>query len=236
MSESRNSITSSAVKKEAGKLGADLCGIAPVSRFSDAPPGFHPVDVYPECRSVIVFGKRLPPALLDATSLLPYSFANDLSRLYQLDIIAVELCNRLEDLGVNAVPVPSDAPYEHWEADRKHGCGILSLRHAAVQAGLGVLGKNTLLITKKYGNMINLGAVLADVELKPDPLVQQELCLKGCEKCLKACPVGALNGTTAEQKKCRENTFYQNSRGFNLTGCATCRSVCPASKKAIKTK
>ncbi len=51
------------VKQKAMKLGADICKIAAVDRFKDAPKGFHPRDIYPECQSVVVF--------LSATVLMP---------------------------------------------------------------------------------------------------------------------------------------------------------------------
>ena len=38
--------------------GADLCGIAGIERFSDAPEGYHPTDVLPDCKSVIVIAKK----------------------------------------------------------------------------------------------------------------------------------------------------------------------------------
>ena len=41
-------------------LGADLCGIASIDRFDDAPEGYHPLDVLPTCKSVISFGCRFP--------------------------------------------------------------------------------------------------------------------------------------------------------------------------------
>lgn len=41
-------------------LGADLCGIASIDRFADAPAGYHPLDVLPTCKSVISFGCRFP--------------------------------------------------------------------------------------------------------------------------------------------------------------------------------
>ena len=41
-------------------LGADLCGIASIDRFNDAPKGYHPTDVLPTCKSVISFGCRFP--------------------------------------------------------------------------------------------------------------------------------------------------------------------------------
>ena len=42
-----------AVKKMAKQKGADVCRVAPVSRFEDAPKGFHPHDIHQECESVI---------------------------------------------------------------------------------------------------------------------------------------------------------------------------------------
>ena len=55
-------MTSREVKEIAYKLGAELCGIAGLDRFSDAPEGYHPRDVWPGCRSVISFACRFPAA------------------------------------------------------------------------------------------------------------------------------------------------------------------------------
>ena len=43
-------------------LGAELCGVASLDRFADAPAGYHPLDVWPGCRSVISFACRFPAA------------------------------------------------------------------------------------------------------------------------------------------------------------------------------
>ena len=53
-----NTLTAELIKQRAAELGADLCGIAPVERFSQAPAGFHPTDVLPDCRSVISVAAR----------------------------------------------------------------------------------------------------------------------------------------------------------------------------------
>ncbi|MFX1365947.1 MAG: hypothetical protein ACFE9Y_13605, partial [Promethearchaeota archaeon] len=53
-----NDINSNYIKNRINNLGADLCGIASVDRFKDAPKGFHPIDIFPECKSIIVFLKR----------------------------------------------------------------------------------------------------------------------------------------------------------------------------------
>lgn len=45
------------VKEIMKSLGADLCGIASIDRFANAPEGYHPLDVFPLCKSVISFGE-----------------------------------------------------------------------------------------------------------------------------------------------------------------------------------
>ena len=214
------------IKAVARGLGVDLCGIAPVGRFGGAPRGFRPTDIYAECRSVLVFAKRLPREALRAASCVAYSHVNAMVNT-EVDLMAVELSRRLEDAGVGALPVPSDDPYEYWEPDRLHGRAILSLRHAGRLAGLGHLGRNTLLINEKFGNMIQIGAVLLDAELNGDPLASYEVCPEDCNLCIDTCPVGALDGDTVVQKLCRPLACNLNERGFILKKCNLCRSVCP---------
>jgi hypothetical protein len=51
-------LESKKVKEMIKRMGSDLCGIAPVERFNEAPDGFHPTDIYNECKSVVVFAKK----------------------------------------------------------------------------------------------------------------------------------------------------------------------------------
>ena len=113
------SVDAITVKKIAMSLGADLCGIAPADRFEGAPKGHHPKDIYPECRSVIVFAKRMPAGLLDAKSCVPYTQVSHIIN-QELDKLGISLGLALEDLGARAVPLPADDPYEHWEIGRAH--------------------------------------------------------------------------------------------------------------------
>ena len=46
------------IKKIVYPLGADVCGFANIGRFDNAPKGFHPLDVYAETKSIIVFGSN----------------------------------------------------------------------------------------------------------------------------------------------------------------------------------
>jgi epoxyqueuosine reductase QueG len=208
--------------------GADLCGIAPASRFDGAPAGFRPTDIYPACKTVLVFARALPHSTLHASSCVPYTHIGELVT-HEVETMTLEVCRRLEKLKITAVPVPTDVPYEHWEPDKTRGMGILSMRHAAMLAGLGVLGKNTLLINPKYGNMVQIGAILLDVELEGDPIIEdgEKLCPKTCHNCLEKCPTKALDGKTVDQRLCRPLSQFKNAKGYTLKKCNICRKVCP---------
>ncbi|MCX6249285.1 MAG: epoxyqueuosine reductase [Bacteroidetes bacterium] len=219
-------LKSEKIKFLAIDLGADLCGIASVDKFSAAPEGFRPTDVYSKCKSVVVFLKKMPPEVILAENPVPYSHTADL--LYAaLDQIGLKLCAELERLNIHTVPVPTDVPYLYYDADNKHGMGIISMRHAAYNAGLGILGRNTLLINKEFGNIVYIGAVLIETEVEPDPVVTDFSCPPNCKLCLDACPVKALDGKTVNQKLCREFSYIQHPRGWDIYTCNACRKVCP---------
>jgi epoxyqueuosine reductase len=206
--------------------GADLCGIASKSRFRDAPAGFRPTDIYSKCQSVIVFAKRMPSGPLFAENCVPYTHINAvLTR--KVDELGIDIAIKLDKEGLKPVPVPSDDPYEHWEPERSYGRAILSMRHAGYLAGLGVLGKNTLLINKDFGNMIQIGAILVNIELEADPLADYEGCPSNCRLCIDSCPQKALDGKTVNQKLCRPISNYQTEKGYYLKKCSLCRGICP---------
>jgi epoxyqueuosine reductase len=214
------------IKSLALSLGADRCGIAGAERFDDAPAGFHPRDIYKDCQSVIVFIKRMPVASVGTGNAVVYTHTAEF--LYkELDRIGMALCYQLEKKGMNVVPVPTDVPYMHWEPERMHGMGILSMRHSARNAGLGILGRNTLLINKELGNIVYIGAILTDDKLEPDPLVTDFHCPPHCHLCLDACPVQALDGITVNQEKCRLHSTLEHPRGWDLYICSKCRLACP---------
>lgn len=213
------------IKQFVLKAGADVCGIADAGRFACAPQGFHPRDIFKDCRSVVVFGKALPKGLSSVSPRIIYNHMTEIN-LKELDRIALNAALEIESMGGTAAPLPSDTPYDYWESGTLTGKGVISMRHAAVLAGLGSMGKNTLVINETYGNLLNFGAVLTDLELRPDEL-SGELCIEGCSRCIDACPQHALDGVTANQKLCRPFAYGANDRGFGVVNCNRCRLACP---------
>ncbi len=225
-------ITSKEIKDYAARLGADLCGIASLDRFKDAPKGFHPTDVYKNTKSVISIACRIPETPLYVDSPSPYTAIEDLI-LSKVSQLVIELSLYIEQKGYHAVMIPS-FPYDYWDPETLTGKGILSLKHLGYKSGLGTIGKNSLLCNVKYGNLIKLGAVITDAELIPDEMVVNALCIESCTRCIDICPVGAIGvDTVVSQKKCREYAEIQNTRGAEIYACHECRTVCPNSNGSL---
>jgi epoxyqueuosine reductase len=218
-------MNSTLVKQQVQKLGAQLCGIAPVSRFSKAPEGFSPFDLFSGTRSIISFAKQIPRSLLDLPTFIPYTVSDSIV-LSEAHRIAFELSLFIESKGFQAVMVPSE-PYEYWDAETKTGKGLVSLKHLAYQCGLGVFGRNHLLYNPHIGNLMKIGAVLTDAILEPDEVLEQEICKPSCLLCTKSCPSGALSVSGVNQLLCRNFSETKNKKGIDVYTCVTCRKVCP---------
>lgn len=216
-------ITNKEVKNIALSLGADLCGIASVDRFGDAPKGFHPLDVFPSCKSVISFAVRFPVGGLLCDTPIPYTRIRN-SLTPKMDAIALNLCIELEKKGIVSVPIPTNESL--WDSNTERWRSIISQKHAAQAAGLGTIGRHSLLITPQFGSMVWLGCVLCDAEVEPDE-VFADICV-GCSKCVRACPVNALEEKEINQQKCWDNAFGDDEKlQAWVISCHKCRDACP---------
>ncbi len=219
-------MTARSIKDFALEAGADLVGIAPVERFVGAPAGHLPGDILAGAKSVVSLALRIPAGVLSGPATSYQAAMNAVHA--ELDRLALAVALRLEASGGRAVPVPSDEPYRHWEPGRSYGRGDLSHKHAAQAAGLGRMGRNSLLITREHGNMVHLVSVVTDTELAPDPMMDWEPCPKGCERCIKACPAGAIaEGMRVEQSACRPVVMQRLAKGAVVESCWACRMACP---------
>jgi epoxyqueuosine reductase len=209
------------VKKAALELGAELCGIAAADGFSGAPEGHHPHDLLPGCRSVIVLGSRFPLAAMDGGPEI-YTLVRD-QMTQVMNALSAALAVDLRSGGART-RVQRSLGCE-WEASGRLRAP-LSLKHAAVLAGLGKIGRNTLLVNDRLGNMVWLSAVLTDLELEADPPADYDPCPPGCRLCAKACRFHALDGEWMGQRACYDNG-YRVEDGMETILCWACRKACP---------
>lgn len=218
---------SQAVKRQALDLGAALCGIADADRFAGAPAGHHPHELLPGSRSVIVVAKPFPVDELSVAS-IQYTDARDRMTL-ELNDLAKSLAAWLVNQGSRARPIDSMGNGV-WEADGRFR-DVLSLKHSAHLAGLGIFGKNQLIINDRYGNMVWFAAVITDLVLQADEGAAYQVCPPGCNLCLKSCPSGALGGELLQQATCYRHAYRnpldENGQPHETIVCNTCRVVCP---------
>lgn len=108
-------------------------------------------------------------------------------------------------LGSPAMTVPVAYPMD-YSTPEKIGVAEVSLRHAAVAAGLGSFGRHNLVVHPRFGSRVIFAAVLTKLDLAPDLPVEKNPCTD-CGLCVSNYPAGALNkeGKT-DVMKCLQNS------------------------------
>lgn len=123
--------------------------------------------------------------------------------------------------------------------------GPLLEKELAARAGLGWIGKNTLLITENFGSWVFLGEILSDIELIPDEPAENRC--GDCDICISTCPNKALiESYTLDTKKCTAFQTVKKKGGLPfwfpdknndyIFGCDICQEVCPYNVNASITK
>lgn len=206
--------------------GADICGFANIDRINSAPEGFAPTDVYKDCRSVLVLGLALTKGLSQVSPQLIYNYYNSYI-ITMVDDLLLRTAKQIEKkFGGFAVPLPSDMAGS-WNEETKTAHGILSMKHLAVQAGIGFMGKNTILCNEHFGNLMTIGAILLNIDLPSDNLCKN-YCPPKCHICIDNCPAHAINEDgTVNQNLCRPIAYGTTFRGYSTVECNRCRMGCP---------
>jgi len=245
------------LKQQAHALGFDLAGIAPASpadsfdRLSDwLQRGFagemgymrrhaearrHPASILPNVRSVVMVGMNYENRAAAAGE--PHVECGQVARYARGPDYHAVLKGRLGCL----------LDWIRREMPECRGRGVVDTaplleRDFARRAGLGWFGKNTMLINKRLGSYFFLGALLLDIELRPDGAHENSHC-GTCTACLDACPTGAFTSPgELDSRKCISYLTIELrgaipvplrfDMGNWLFGCDVCQEVCPWNKRA----
>lgn len=226
----------SEITRVARSKGVDLVGFADVSIFPEAEnKTWNPSYYLPDAKTVIVMGLKLNDALWDSlTGTYDVHSANLMSYLLHynydlLDFAAVQVARYIEELGYDAYPIQARTESKK----EKVYIGYFPFKEAARLAGMGGIGKNTLLITPEFGPRARLVSVITDLEIEDSKRqvvdkTTEETC-GDCSVCIDRCPVHALSYKDdvpmIDRRKCQG---YMDV----AQGCALCQGSCTKGREA----
>ena len=112
-----------------------------------------------------------------------------------------------------------------------------SFKYAAVNAGLGWIGKNDVVITEKYGPRVRLSAILIDHQFTYGQRITKSNCPDSCKKCVEICPCNALHDVKwdintlrndiIDYKLCNRKRSLYIERHGRKNACGLCMAACP---------
>jgi epoxyqueuosine reductase QueG len=208
------------VREKALEWGADLVGFASVIHFKDFPSEHYPRTMLEDAKTVIVIGLHMVDPSLDLwLQTDEWKEKGRPSRAFEDEIlraISYRIALFIERAGHRTRVVPYDPS--------------LYLKESGYYAGLGVFGKNNLLLNPEYGPNIRLRALVTDAQFKPDPLIKEDLC-KDCTSCIEACPANAL-AQGYDRVKCLNysENHLEHFVGKAVLWCIKCIESCPYTK------
>jgi len=224
--------------------GADMERLSFVQKkFAEATPlsggidtVFQPKDLLPEAKSVVIVGA---PGFL--------------GRMQSFEECRKELLGCAEQSHVNVKYLQNNAERSSkltdFFAGKGYQCfsmtgGSFPIKLMASKCGVGVYGKNAVILHPDYGSWITLGAFITDAEMEPDQPMN-DVCGK-CDLCMRACPTNALSVPyRCDMTKCIDFHLGHNKKNIpreirakcgNLLGegCTVCRDACPKNRNLKK--
>ena len=215
-SEDPTPINSATIKQWIHSAGVDLVGIADAADLILSYPPRPATALMPSARSVVVMAVAHSLGAVYSPHIMLWT-RNKMQTSRLLDETAEKICRTLEQKGFLSLPVSADKPAEIFKINPETGkkfrqtraAGFLSLKHAAVSCGMGEIGRNNLLLTPEFGPHQRLCAIVTEAPLQADGRRDLNLC-SGCDRCLQACPSGALSRDRYDVDPC----FVYWSYGF----------------------
>ena len=207
----------------AARSGASLAGIAnaDVLRMSPSHRETSQQTLPRTTRAVLVLALHHPMA---RPELDHWGGEGDTRGNLSLTRMARSIARQAEsDLGIRAVPL--DYPPTN--------SGTF-LKDAAVLAGMGVIGKNNLLITPEFGPRVRLKALALETELPPsEGQANFDPCSSCAAPCWAACPQAAFASGRYDRARCQiqmkidESSPLDPANAYNVSYCRQCETACP---------
>jgi epoxyqueuosine reductase QueG len=179
-------------------LGVDDVGIAAVKDYK-SPRSPDLQTIFPGAKSLVVLAYReLSNCESDNMQIAMGGRLDGLEFARSSNYRVARFLER--EFRAKAMTVPPSYPLQ-MSYETKGTVGDVSLRHAAVAAGLGNLGRHNLVIHPKMGTRAVFTAVITNLEFPSDPPVTEKLCTD-CNICVENCPAHALDeeGKTDDMK------------------------------------
>lgn len=177
------------IKKFALSLGVDDVGIANIADYN-SPRSPKIETMFPTAKSMVVMAVREMSHIESENPQIAMNGRLDIMEYART--VTYQMARFLEkECGAKAMSVPLSYPME-MNTRTMGVVADVSLRHAAIAAGLGVFGRHNLVIHPKLGSRILFCAVLMDLDLPSDSAITEDLCTQ-CGICVDECPAHALD-------------------------------------------
>ncbi len=220
------------IKDFARAEGANLVGVAPVSRWAKAPIEHSPQGIFPEARNVIVCACHFldAPAELGAEEdpRYPGPAMTQMNVSAMLHDIAWKVVRRLERLGHRAMFVRQSGQWRYRAAELSDGSGdrgwVGDMCHyyAAVCAGLGEVGWQNICLTPEFGPRQRFVSIITDAELTATPMYDGPALCDRCKLCAKNCPTRCFDeDVSGEMRHIEVEERRYEFPDRNLWRCAT---------------
>jgi len=181
------------IRKIAEEEDIPVFGIGSASAMADETPGHRPEDLLLGAQSLICFGIPVPHGVYQTpTHELETVWRSQNLNYRRLDTLSMRFAALLEEDGERAVPIYGCMPLDV----NKKGTvvGYLNQVRMGEVTGIGVIGKNGLLLNSRFGSRLMLGGVLTTANL-PNmryPEIDEPGCPADCRICAEVCPVDAI--------------------------------------------